>query len=831
MTREPHFKRATASSGHSFRPHDAPRRVARPVRRACLALAVSAVLLGVAQLATGCTALTGALPDPNALTARGRDQSTVILDRNGGTLARVYAEQNRSDRPLSSMPVYLRQAVVATEDQRFYEHSGVDPIGIARAIWTDVILRRPSQGGSTITQQYVKNAYGSTDKTLRRKIDEALLANRIEKQYTKDQILEMYLNTIYFGHGAYGVEAASQTYFGKSVDRLTLPEAAVIAGVIKSPGHYSPYIDARAAKDRRDIVLMQMEQQGYITAPQFAQAIATTIDTVGLKPNNAVAPYFVEWVKEQLAARYGQDALYRGGLVVRTTLDLKTQRAAERAIATTLNRKSDPSAALVAVQPGTGAVLAMVGGRDFKTQQFNAAVQGAGRQPGSAFKPFVLATALGDGVSPEQTFECGPAKIDLDGQTWEVTGAEGGRTGPMRLREATAESVNSVFARLITTIGAEKVVATAEDMGLHEGIQPLPAIALGGLTTGVTPIEMADAYATLAADGTHAEPYGIAQVTNASGATIFSARPKVDRGLDPAVAYLTTDILKGVIANGTGRAADIGRPAAGKTGTTTNNRDAWFVGYTPQLSAAVWMGYPDVQKAMTDVHGRTVIGGSFPAQIWAKFMRAALASTPATDFARPDGLKSVRICLDTGMAATPNCPRTGSALFLTDTVLKPCTKHAKPAGVRVPDCVGLSEQDALALLGKAKLRGTIVEKPGTGATPGTVAEQDPKGGAVVTTSTVVTLTVAASAPNAPPTPSFTLPATGKAGSAVAVDGSGSTDDGRIVRWRWDFGDGASATTAKATHVWSSAGTYTVTLWATDDAGQQASLAKRIRIVR
>jgi penicillin-binding protein 1A len=778
----------------------------------------------------GCAALSASLPDPSTTKARGRDQSTVILDRDGGLLARLFAEQNRSDQPLQKMPATLRQAVVATEDQRFYEHAGVDPTGIARALWTDVLLGKKSQGGSTITQQYIKNAFGTPEKTLKRKLEEALLANKIEKSYTKDQILELYLNTIYFGHGAYGVEAASQVYFGKSVEKLDLGESAMLAGVIKSPGRYSPYLDPIEAKNRRDTVLGQMKDQSYITAEQEAAASALPVKTVGLKSTAAAAPYFVEWVKDQLVKQYGQDRLYRGGLRVRTTLDRKAQTAAEKTIADTLNKKGDPSAALVAVKPGTGEVLAMVGGRDFKTQQFNVAVQGSGRQPGSAFKPFVLATALANGVSPEQTFESGPIKLPVGNKTWSVTGAGGGRKGPMRLREATEKSVNSVFAKLITDVGPEKVVTTAADMGLRKGMTPVPAIALGGTETGVTPLEMATAFATLAAGGKHAAPYGIAEVSDASGQVLFAAKPKTDEALDPAVAYLTTDILKGVISKGTGTAAAIGRPAAGKTGTTQENRDAWFVGYTPQISTAVWMGFPAAQTAMSNVHGRQVTGGSFPAEMWAKFMRAALAGQAKKDFVKPEGLKEGSICSETGMAATPYCPRTEKALLLSGTELKTCTKHATPPKTTVPNLVGMSKEAALALLGKLKIQSTVTETSARDVAVGTVMSQSPKAGSTATTETVVTITVSAGAgADKPPVPDFTVPTGVRAGQPVPFDGSPSKDDGKIVKWYWEFGDGATAGALKTSHTFSTNGTYEVTLWVTDDIGQQASVTKKIKI--
>lgn len=774
--------------------------------------------------------ISSSLPDPNAALGMGRDQSTTILDRNGRVLTRLYAEQNRSDRPLDKIPASLRQAVIATEDQRFYEHAGVDPLGIARAVFTDVVLRRGAQGGSTITQQYVKQAFVGNERSLRRKVAEAMLANRVEKRYSKDQILELYLNTIYFGHGAYGVESAAQAYFGKTVEKLSLPESAMIAGVIKSPGRYSPYLDRAAAKIRRDTVLGQMKAQNFITAKAFAEAAASPIKTSGLKSTAVAAPYFVEWIKDQLGKKYDQEQIYRGGLTVRTTLDLVAQRAAEQAIAGSLNRKGDPSAAIVAVEPGTGAVIAMVGGRDFKTQQYNVAAQGQGRQPGSAFKPFVLATALGQGISPEQTFESGPVKLSLSSQVWSVTGAAGGAKGPMRLRRATEESVNSVYAKLILDVGPEKVVATAEKMGLRKGMRPVPAIALGGLETGVTPLEMADAYATLAAQGRHADPFGITEVKDAEGHILFAAKAHADDALDPAVAYLTTDILQGVISHGTGTAAAIGRPAAGKTGTTQEYRDAWFVGYTPQISAAVWVGYPQGQKAMTNVHGRQVTGGSFPAQIWARFMRAALLGQPAKEFVKPAGLKRETVCLETGLAATQFCPTKGSELFLAGTTLSPCTKHAAPVSVKVPNLVGMTKEAALALVGRMKLVAKVVDGDVKGVSAGTVAAQTPTSGSAATPKTVVTITVSTGGVgNSAPTADYALPPRVKASEKAMLDGSASKDDGKIVTWYWEFGDGATGSGMTVSHMWAAIGDYDVTLWVTDDRGQQASISKKLHV--
>ncbi|MFA5843303.1 MAG: PBP1A family penicillin-binding protein [Coriobacteriia bacterium] len=836
--------RARRSESRSARPpaaraHRAPSRARRPARDPRRGRALRAILLAALLFAVAATIVFGAvytsvartLPDPTRQ-LKGRDQTTRILDRKGRPLAKLFADQNRTDVALKDVPVALRQAVIATEDRRFYEHRGVDPIGILRALVTDVRAGSKVQGGSTITQQYVKKAFFTDERTLRRKLAEALLAYRIEKRYGKDRILEMYLNTIYFGHGAYGVESAAQIYFGKNVRRLSLPECAMLAGVIKSPGRYSPFLDLRAAKTRRDTVLAQMLAGGVIDRPTQDRAVAAQIKTASLRHASTVAPYFVEYVKQQIIERFGDDAVFRGGLTVRTTLDIPMQLAAERAVAETLDRPDDPSAALVALDPKTGAILAMVGGRDWKRQQFNVAAQGRGRQPGSAFKPFVLVTALENGVSSEATFECGPIRIDIPGGApWRVTGAGGGRRGPMRLREATEKSVNSVYAQLIVKVGANKVVDVAHRMGITSRLEPLPSIALGGLEDGVTPLQMADAYGTLAAGGTRATPFGVSEVRDPKGAILLSVKPKRSAAIDPAIAYLTTDILQGVIRRGTGESAAIGRPAAGKTGTTQQYRDAWFVGYVPQLVASVWVGYPDSQREMLSVHGRKVTGGSFPAHIWATFMRAALKGAPETPFERPAGLSAATICLETGLRATPFCPRTGPGLFIVSAVPGPCTVHTEPTATVVPNVIGMTKVDALAALHRLLLQVRVLEQPVAGVPAGVVAEQSPRGGSVATTRTVVTVTVSnGQSAGRPPTAAFTVtPASPTRGSPVIFDAANSTDDGRVVDWVWEFGDGEGAKGRNVSHTFAAAGSISVTLWVTDDQGQVSSVTRAIAV--
>ncbi len=807
----------------------APGRGGRILRNLLLFIVLVAVAVGV----TGCavySSMSSQLPDPDITKARGRDQSTVITDRKGKTLVRLYAEQNRQDVALSEIPVQMRQAVIATEDQRFYEHKGVDPMGILRAVVTDVRKGEKAQGGSTITQQYVKQAFVTSEKTLKRKLQEAILAQKVERRYSKDEILGMYLNTIYYGHSAYGIESASRAYFGKGIKDVTLAEAAMLAGVIKSPGRYSPYLDPKAALQRRNTVLKQMLSEGYIDEAAYQEARDTPIKVAGLKPPSARAPYFVEWVKETLVEEYGERAVYRGGLHVRTTLDPAAQSAAEKAVAGVLDKQGDPSAALVAINPKTGAVIAMVGGKDFKKQQFNVAVQGR-RQPGSAFKPFVLATALSEGVSPEKGFEAGPRSFNITGtgQVWKVTGAGGGRKGPMRLREATEKSVNSVYAQLILDVGADKVVEMAEKLGIRKGIEPMPAIALGGLKHGVSPLEMASAYGTLAAGGVRATPYGIAEVT-AGKKVLRKTKPELEEAIDPDIAYLTTDILTGVIKRGTGKSADIGRPAAGKTGTTQEYRDAWFVGYTPDLVSAVWVGYPESQREMTSVHGRQVTGGSFPAEIWARFMSSALGDRQKAQFEQPSGLTRVTVCAETGGLVTQFCPKKVSALVLESHKPALCTLHKVPVEVKVPNVVGKTKLDALTQIESLTLKAAVVERDVPGVAAGIVASQTPAPGKVVKANSVVSIVVSTGGgSNKPPVAAFSGPASGKTGESLTFDATPSSDDGAIKTYYWEFGDGATASGKKASHAWSGPGTYEVTLWVTDDRGAQGSVTKSISI--
>jgi penicillin-binding protein 1A len=683
-------------------------------------------------------------------------QTTKIFSSDGKLIATLHAEENREIVPLNKISPYLRNAVVAIEDERFYKHRGVDYEAIARALIVDITSGETREGGSTITQQYVKNMFTTRERSLRRKIKEAVLAYQIESMYSKDKILEKYLNTIYFGHGCYGAETASLVFFGKHAKDLSLSESALLAGVIRSPSRYSPYDNPELAKARRNLVLSKMAKLGYITPEEAEKAKKEKIKVKKIVPPKTFAPYFVEFVKQKLIDKYGANRVFRGGLRVYTTLDIKAQLAAEKAISETLDRKGDPSAALVAIEPSTGYIKAMVGGRDFNTQKFNLAAQGK-RQPGSAFKVFVLTTGIEEGISPSKTYQSSPVTIKLPGKDWRVRNAtEGKGGGPMTIRQATIHSVNAVFARFIMDVGPEKVVQTAKKMGITTKLNPNPAIALGGLSIGVSPLEMASAYATLANGGKYCAPKAILKVTDSTGRIIEETKVKPKPVISSITAYLVTDILKDVIRYGTGRRANIGRPAAGKTGTTQEYRDAWFVGYTPHLSCAVWVGYPQGQIPLRNIHGfYRVAGGTIPAIIWKKFMKEALKDYPKKDFPTPTkGLVKVRICTESGLRATPFCPHTKLGVFPKGKApWKNCNLHK---GVTVPNVVGKSASSAAAILQDRGFNVITVLRHHSTVPKGQVYAQDPIGGKIVRENSQVTIIVS-DGPEPPPPSSSSSP--------------------------------------------------------------------------
>lgn len=573
------------------------------------------------------------LPDANAPGAFEVAQATEVYSADGKLLARLYLE-NRTVVPISKISTDLVNGVVATEDERFYQHNGIDVPGLARAVYVNLRDGFGEEGASTITQQYIRNTIlldEATDITLARKVREAYLAMELEKLYSKQEILEMFLNAIYFGEGAYGAEAAARTYFSKHADELTLPEAALLAGLPQQPSRMSPYEHPDRALSRRNTVLSRMLRNGFITQEEYDAAVATPLELKrGADPEGGIyrAPYYVAHVKKLLQSEFDQSVVFGGGLKVYTTLDTKLQGYAESAVKNKL--PSGPEAALVSLDPNNGYVKALVGGRDFSKNKFNLATQGK-RQAGSSFKTFALVTALEQGMPPYYKIDSSsPASIPTKPKPWKVSNSEGSGHGAMSLDAATRASVNTVFARLSYGIGPGNIAKTANRMGIETELAAYPSIALGA--QNVSPLEMASAYGTLATNGTHVEPVFITKIVDRFGETIYENQPKKTQALDPKIAYATTQILKGVITGGTARRAAIGRPAAGKTGTSQNYRDVWFVGYTPQLVTAVWAGHRTEKTVV--VNGARAFGGTVCAPIWAAYMKPAMADMPVKDFAR-----------------------------------------------------------------------------------------------------------------------------------------------------------------------------------------------------
>jgi penicillin-binding protein 1A len=627
--------------------------------RAARAVAVVALLC----FAGGCS-----LPPLDLEAERPLDQRTTILAANGRTLARLF-KHNRAVVSLRDVPRPLVDAVLASEDARFYQHDGFDLRSIVRAALVNLEEGEVVQGGSTITQQYVKNTYFRRPaRTFERKARELRLALEVERRYSKDEILERYLNTLYWGEGAYGLRAAAETYFGHGVSSLTLKESALLAALIKSPAYYDPRDHPGHARRRRNYVLGRMASLGWL-APRRAAAVARKGLGVTAHPPALTTrqPYFVEAVKREILgdARLGANererarALYTGGLRIETTLVPRLQAAAERAVADVLDRPGDPEAAVVALRPRSGRIVAMVGGRDWSRSQVNLALGraggGSGRQPGSAFKPIDLATALESGIPMATEYDSGPVTFTFDdGSTWSVSNAEGGGYGSLSLEEALVHSVNGVYARLAMDVGPDRIASQAHLMGVESKLDVYPSIALG--TSAVSVLDMAAAYATLANYGRAVEPTTIRRVSLPNGEVLHPDQETVGAALSAGNAYQITRALEQAVARGTGTAAQIGRPVAGKTGTTNNFTDAWFVGYTPDLVTAVWVGYPEGLVPMTNVHGIRVYGGTFPAHIFSAFMSEALEGVPPRGFEVPrNSLVTVEINPKSGLLAAPWC--------------------------------------------------------------------------------------------------------------------------------------------------------------------------------
>ncbi|MPL91223.1 Penicillin-binding protein 1F [bioreactor metagenome] len=567
--------------------------------------------------------------------------ASQFYDTNGKLIATTRSVENRIPVSINKVPMDLQHAFVAVEDARFYQHAGIDPRGILRAVWSNLMDRGVSEGGSTITQQLAKNALLSQERTLKRKIQEAFLALQIERQYTKNEILELYLNQIYFGQGAYGVQSASQVYFGKNVDELTLSECAMLAGIPKSPNYYSPFNNLKAATERQHTVLDQMFKYEYIDQSTANKTKNTKIKLASRSGSgdtySSIAPYFIDYVTQQIIEKYGADTVYKDGLKIYTTLDADMQVAAEQAMnrlpspQTDSNGVKQPQGALVAIDPHNGYIKAMVGGRG--DDEFNRAVL-AERQPGSAFKPFVYLAAIESGMDSASIVSDTAVKFG----DWSPRNYDGKFRGKVTLRTALENSLNVPTVKLANQVGVDKPLYYAQQLGISTLVlegrtnDRNLAAALGGLTRGVTPLEIASAFGVIANQGVKAEPIAIVKILDRNGKTLEQTTPKERAVISERSAYILLDMMRGVITNGTGAAANIGRPAAGKTGTTDDYKDAWFVGFTPNIVASVWIGHDNEGY----LNGTT--GGGLPASIWRSFMVSASSKYPSRDFIKPSGL-------------------------------------------------------------------------------------------------------------------------------------------------------------------------------------------------
>jgi penicillin-binding protein 1A len=726
------------------KPSQAPR-ATRPRRIRKLRLVFVLLILfvlGFASFSYGMvTAVSRQIPscDPGRVP---RELDGHIYAGDGHTiLATLRGSESRVLVKNSQISPLLQQAILAIEDKRFYQHRGVDLRGIARAVWADISHRGVVQGGSTITQQFVKNSCVTSRRTISRKLKEAALAWQLEQRWSKERILTAYLNTIYFGNGAYGIQRAAQTYFRTTAKRLTLPQAALLAGLPADPTAYDPVTNPAAARIRRHEVLRALLDQQDILPADFRRADRAPLPDsrqVGLPTLQGAAPYFTNYVKQQLVSRYGTRRVFGGGLNVKTTIDLHLQKLARKAIESVLTEPDGPSAALVAIRPQTGEIVAMYGGDNYRESQFNLAVQGE-RQAGSSFKPFVLATALADGISPATTFASKPVSIFIGDRYWTVHDYENEYVGSANLTTATIISDNAVFAQLTKVVGPAKVAAMAHRLGIVRRLNPYFAIGLGA--DPVSPLEMARAFSTFANGGARVDgaafgnrPRAIVQVRDSQGTLVADNRPVRRRVLSPDDTALLTSILEGVLREGTGtRAALPGRAAAGKTGTTENYGDAWFVGYTPQLATAVWVGYPnDVRPMLTEYHGGPVAGGTFPAEIWRTFTSATLAKTPPEPFPTYTVPYSVpaRVTWRDGALELDNgyCKDTTGIEYFSG-IGRLRKADCRPNEVDIPSVVGETLARAKAHLALQPLKAAVVYKPARPRQPvDVVVDQIPRRG-------------------------------------------------------------------------------------------------------
>ncbi len=607
--------------------------------------------------------------------------SVKLYDARGRLITRLLAEGREMER-IGRIPACLKDALVAVEDHRFYQHHGVDILGVGRALVKNIIKGRVVEGGSTITQQLVKNMLLSNERTMSRKLKEGVLALEFEQKYSKEQILEMYFNYVYFGNGAWGVQQAARTYFDKNVSDLSLPECAVLAGIPKAPNKFNPLGDKSAARKRRDLVLTKMVEYGYLSESAASRAARTPLAAAALPRKS----YFSEYIKQKLVGLFGNEVVHTGGYAVYTTLDLDLQRNAEQVVKDGLKRavggkSKAPDAAslqgaLLAIDPRNGDIKAVVGGRDFSSSPYNRAFY-AKRQPGSSFKPIIYAAALEKGIPASSIWDDTPVSYEKgNGTLWQPENFDDKYYGRQSLREALAHSNNMITIKLLESIGIQSVEDVATRLGFTGPLASNLSLALG--TSEVSLQELCYSYAAFANGGHVPSPSAILRIVDRSGRTVMESVPTVTQALSRETAYLVTDMLRGVVDYGTGknvRKHGFKKVCAGKTGTTDQCNDAWFIGYVPELVVGLWVGY-DPPRSI----GRTLTGGVVCAPMWAEFMEKAQRYVSYTPFIMPETLSMAEIDPTTGMLATSYCPEKRMELFIPGTEPAAyCTEHSSPS--------------------------------------------------------------------------------------------------------------------------------------------------------
>jgi penicillin-binding protein 1A len=623
------------------------------------------------------------LPDVETLSYYTPSEATQLFSIDNKPLARFHEEENRRVVPLSRISPLVQKAVVAIEDERFYKHHGVDLWGILRATGKNLMYGRIVEGGSTITQQLARNLYLTRVKTIGRKLAEIILAFQIERRYTKEEVLEYYLNQIYFGHNAYGIEAAADVYFGKHASELDLAEASLIAGVIEGPELYSPYKNIKIAKARQRLVLTKMVELGLTPLEEARKAYAEelTFKPENLKKYGKLGSYFTAHVFNELIKKFGEKAVNVGGLRVYTTLDTNMQAAAEEVagkfVAEEGPKYNFSQVALVAVDPRTGYIKAMVGGADFGKSQFNRAVQ-MKRQPGSAFKPFIYTAALEQGISPGTVLHDKPKTFDVFRSRWNPTGKWSPKNfdvkfhGNVTMREALERSLNLPSIELLEKVGIPAAISAARRMGIVSHLEPALSLTLGA--SEVSPLEITSAFGTLANHGVRVEPSAIIKIVDRDGVVLYQNETHGEQVVDANTTAVMVDIMKGVLTRGTGYKGRINRPAAAKTGTTEEFKDAWLIGFVPQLVAGVWVGNDDnaSMKGIAEV--------AVCPRIWKAFMEKALVNEAALDFPAPVGLINVKICLSSGLKPNAYCPENrivSATFFEKDAPVSECFVHPR----------------------------------------------------------------------------------------------------------------------------------------------------------